>query len=273
MAHEDVIRISDLLIRCIIGINPDEREKKQDVLINIAMYGDYSSPALSDSIDDALNYKTIAKDVIRYTESTTFNLVESLAEHIADLCLKENRCSAVTVSIEKPGALRFARNVGITISRTRRGNEFVVGVSGNISPLIYLAAAVRKLKNMPMIQLRGCSAIYITKPEMSREQPEYRNGAIKIETTLKRAELKDLLKGIEKSCGRVRSEDLYASRTVDLDILVENGNVIDEEVGNRWYLQALIAELEGITPQDKIEIPQDLKIDKVLMNALRNIIG
>lgn len=273
MVQKDVIKISDLLIRCIIGINPEERDKKQDVLINIAMYGDFSGSAITDSIDDALNYKTIAKDVIRYAESTSFNLVESLAEKIAELCFQENRCRAVTVSVQKPGALRFASNVGITINRKRREKEFVVGISGNIAPLIYLPAAVRKLRDVPEIQLMGSSAIYITDPEKQRDQPSYRNGAIIIETTMKRAELNSLLKDVEKACGRVRDNDPFASRTIDLDILMENGVVIDEDVENRWYLQAIIAELKGNTPQGKTDMAKDPEIDRVLMTAIGNILN
>lgn len=273
MENEDAILISDLLIRCIIGINPDEREKKQDVLINISMSGDFRASAISDSIDDALNYRTIAKDVITYAESTSFNLIETLAEQIARLCLKDLRCRSVTVRVEKPGALRFARNVGITINRKRTANEFVVGISGNLSPLIYLPAAVRKLNEEPEIRLRGNSSVYITKPENDRDQPEYRNGAVIIETALNRADLKDLLKSVEKACGRVGNKDAYASRTVDLDVLVENGVVIDKDVNNRWYLQALIAELKGIVPESKNDMPHDPKIDRILMSVVRNIIS
>lgn len=273
MADYDTIKITDLLIRCIIGINDDERSKKQDVLINIVLSGDFKDCAISDSIDDALNYKTITKNVIAYAESSSFNLVETLAEKIADLCLEESRCKAVKVRIEKPGALRFAKNVGISIDREREKNKYVIGVSGNINTLLYLPAAVRQISNTPGIQVTDSSTFYITEPEFNLEQPSYCNGAVSIVTEKSRSDLKKMLYNAETSCGRARGKDKYQSRTVDLDILVENGNLIDEDIKDRWYLQLLIAELTGILPSDHNAIPDDPVIDRNLESSIRNIVS
>jgi dihydroneopterin aldolase/D-erythro-7,8-dihydroneopterin triphosphate epimerase len=115
----DTIEIRDLLLRAIIGINPDERTNRQDVLLNIALDADLRPAARSDDIRDAVNYRTIAKNVIDFVERSQFQLVESLAEAVAALCLRDERVSRVRVSIQKPGALRFAASVGVTIERTR----------------------------------------------------------------------------------------------------------------------------------------------------------
>lgn len=116
----DRLFITDLSVRCIIGINPDERTHRQDVIINLELYADLRRSARSDSIGDTVNYKTIKDEVIAMVESSSFFLVERLAEGIADICLRSPLVVAAKVRVEKPGALRFARSVGIEILRERR---------------------------------------------------------------------------------------------------------------------------------------------------------
>lgn len=115
----DVIQITDLLLRTIIGINEEERRKRQDVLINITLYADTRAAGQSDDIDDAVNYRTLTKQVINMVEASSFFLVEKLAAEIAAICLADPRVERARVRVEKPGALRFARSVGIEIERAR----------------------------------------------------------------------------------------------------------------------------------------------------------
>ena len=115
----DQIQIKDLRLRTIIGINDEERRNRQDVLINITLYADTRRAGSSDDIADAVNYRTITKRVIALVEESSFYLVEKMVAEIADLCLENLQVERVKVSVEKPGALRFARSVGITIERSR----------------------------------------------------------------------------------------------------------------------------------------------------------
>ena len=115
----DQIQIKDLRLRTIIGINDDERRNLQEVLINITLYADTRPAGLSDNIADAVNYRTMTKRVIALVEDSSFYLVEKMVAEIADLCLENPQVARVLVSVEKPGALRFARSVGITIERSR----------------------------------------------------------------------------------------------------------------------------------------------------------
>ena len=115
---EDQIHIKDLLLRGIIGINDWEREKRQDILINITLFGDLLPAGSSDQIEDCINYRTIAKKVIRYVEESDRFTVEALAADIAKLCLEQEGVVRTRVRLEKPGALRFARSVGVEIERT-----------------------------------------------------------------------------------------------------------------------------------------------------------
>jgi len=115
----DQILINDLFLRTIIGINDDERSHRQDVLINLCLDVDTRLAARSDDIADAVNYRTIAKQVIELVEGSEFFLVERMAEEIASVCLRDPRVQRVKVRVEKPVALRFARSVGVCIERSR----------------------------------------------------------------------------------------------------------------------------------------------------------
>lgn len=118
---DDRIEIRDLLLRGILGINDEEREKKQDILVNITLFADLREAARSDDIADTANYRTITKRVIEHVEHVGRFTVEALATDIARLCLENPRVDRVRVRVEKPGALRFARSVGVEIERRREG--------------------------------------------------------------------------------------------------------------------------------------------------------
>jgi FolB domain-containing protein len=115
----DKIQITDLVVSGIIGINPDERINKQDIRVNATLWVDTSAAAISDDIEEAVNYRTITKTIISHIEAGEPMLVERLVSEIADICLYDQRVQQVEVTVEKPGALRYARSVGITITRSR----------------------------------------------------------------------------------------------------------------------------------------------------------
>ena len=115
----DKIIIRDLLLRGIIGINPDERVKQQDILINMVIWADIRQAATSDAIDDAVDYKSITKRVIQHVEASSDFLVERLVTDLARMVIMDFGVERVQVRVEKPGALRFAESVGIEIERTR----------------------------------------------------------------------------------------------------------------------------------------------------------
>jgi FolB domain-containing protein len=115
---EDQIHIKDLLLRGILGINDWEREKRQDILINITLFGDFLHAGASDRIEDCINYRTVTKRVIQYVEESNRFTIEALATDIAKICLEQKSVIRVRVRVEKPGALRFARSVGVEIERT-----------------------------------------------------------------------------------------------------------------------------------------------------------
>ncbi len=116
----DKIIIRDLSVRCIIGINEEERSIKQDVVINVVMHADLSVPGRTDSFGDALDYRAVKKRIYDMASASSYKLIEALAEKTADLCLEDKGVESVCVTIDKPGALRFARSVAVEITRNRR---------------------------------------------------------------------------------------------------------------------------------------------------------
>jgi FolB domain-containing protein len=115
----DKVIIRDLVARGIIGLNDWEREKPQEILINIVMYTDLQMAGANDDISDSVNYRTVAKKVMAHAESAKRLTVEALAADLARLCLEEPGVQKVEVRVEKLGAVRFARSVGVEIERSR----------------------------------------------------------------------------------------------------------------------------------------------------------
>jgi len=115
--HLDKIYIKDLALRCIIGINENERREKQDVIINIVLFVDLHKACQTDNINDAVDYKVIKKKIIAFVEKSSFFLIEKLSEEISKICLENKKVKKAAVKVDKPQALRFARSVAIKITR------------------------------------------------------------------------------------------------------------------------------------------------------------
>jgi len=109
------IKISNLRLRTFIGFNPEEMEKKQDVVINIAIRYRLDEAVLEDRVEDALNYKTITKQVIALVEDGRFLLLEKLVADILDTCSGHPSVAHAAVTVDKPHALRFADSVSLTL--------------------------------------------------------------------------------------------------------------------------------------------------------------
>ncbi len=115
----DKIHIRALRTRCILGIFPEEREKAQEVELNITLYADLRGAGQSDDIADTVDYKDIKMRVMALVEQSSFFLVERLAQAVAACCLDTPRVEVVTVTLDKPGALRFAQSVAVEITRSK----------------------------------------------------------------------------------------------------------------------------------------------------------
>lgn len=113
----DIVYVHDLRIETVIGVYDWERQVRQTVVIDIDMMADISAAAKTDRIEDALNYKAVAKRLIAFVSSSNFYLVETLAEHVATLVMTEFGVPWVRLRINKEGAVRGAKGVGVIIER------------------------------------------------------------------------------------------------------------------------------------------------------------
>jgi len=114
------IRITDLKLKAIIGINAWERTTRQEVIINLAIDFNSSKAAKSDNIKDTVDYKALKKSIMILVEGSKFLLLEKLVESVLDLIMKDTKVLKATVKIDKPKALRFAKSVSLESSRSRK---------------------------------------------------------------------------------------------------------------------------------------------------------
>lgn len=118
-APADRILVRDLRCRGIIGVNPDERVRTQDVIVNLVLHTDTRAAAASDDLADTVDYDSLSRRVSDLVATSEFQLVERLAEEIARIGLTDAQVSRVEVTVEKPTALRDAASVGVSIARDR----------------------------------------------------------------------------------------------------------------------------------------------------------
>ncbi len=116
----DIIYINDLRIETVIGIFDWERKIKQMVILDIEMAGDCRKAAVNDNVEDSVNYKSVAKRLIEFVGNSEYQLVETLAERCAEIIIEEHQVPWVKLRVNKQGALRGARDVGVIIERGQR---------------------------------------------------------------------------------------------------------------------------------------------------------
>jgi 7,8-dihydroneopterin aldolase/epimerase/oxygenase len=116
----DIVFLRDLRIETVIGVYDWEREVKQTVVLDVDMSADIAKAAASDQIDDALDYKSVAKRLIEFVELSEFQLVETLAERCTQIIREEFGVAWVRMTLNKIGAVTNARDVGVIIERGER---------------------------------------------------------------------------------------------------------------------------------------------------------
>jgi D-erythro-7,8-dihydroneopterin triphosphate epimerase len=114
-----IIRIKNLRLRTVVGIQHWERKQPQDVIINIEMEFDGTKAAETDHIDDTVNYKVVKRKIIKEVENARYYLLDRLASQILKVVMKEKKVKRATVEVDKPQALRFADSVSVVCSSER----------------------------------------------------------------------------------------------------------------------------------------------------------
>ena len=117
------VRISNLRLRTFIGFNPEERAKRQDVVINVEIRYRADAALVSDDVADALDYKRITKRMIEHVENGRFNLIEKLGADLLAIATESERVCHAEVQVDKPHALRFADSVSVSLSASRESER------------------------------------------------------------------------------------------------------------------------------------------------------
>lgn len=115
----DRIYLTNLKVEILIGINPEEKINKQCVLINAVLKTNCKKAAISDDIADAVDYSIIHDEIVEHANSTHYDLIETLAENVAKICLRPEAVFECTVKVDKPEALEYAESVAIEITRSK----------------------------------------------------------------------------------------------------------------------------------------------------------
>ena len=120
--ESDVVFVKGLTVEAVIGVYEWERAITQPLLIDIAFETDISKAAVSDEVNDALNYKAVCDDVSEWCQAIKAKLLEHLAGQIADKLLEKYNCHKITLSVAKPTAIQQADAVGVQITRYAKGS-------------------------------------------------------------------------------------------------------------------------------------------------------
>ena len=222
MSQKDYIVLTGLKVRCIIGIFDWERKRKQDVLIDLKFPCDIRKAARRDHIGDTVDYKRIAKATIAFVEKSRFYLVETMAERLAGLLLRNYNLAEIDLSVSKPGAIRGSRNVGIQIHRVSpvggREKTVFLGLGSNINPRQNLEQALEEIQKTSKVT--ALSHVYETSPVGYAKQASFWNMALAMEDHRSPETLRKWIGNLEKKAGRRRSSNAFGPRTLDVDLLL-----------------------------------------------------
>lgn len=247
----DKIKIKDLLLRTTVGINDWERKEKQDIIINAELTLDLKKAGKTDDISNTVDYKKLKKEIIEFVEKSSPYLIETIAYNITEICIRKAGVIGVSVEVDKPGALRFARSTSVCVERKWR--TFFISVGSNINPKENIKNAIEKLKSISEIRVEKVSNLYTTTAineygEYDLSLPKFINCVVKAETFLEKHELEDKLYQIEKELGR-NEKGNFSPRTIDLDIILirdqDKTVFVHKDISERDFLYFCITEIEN----------------------------
>jgi dihydroneopterin aldolase/2-amino-4-hydroxy-6-hydroxymethyldihydropteridine diphosphokinase len=202
------------------GVLPDEKIAGQPFVVDVVMELDLAKAGGSDALDDTVSYAEVAGEVMVRITGPSFDLIERLAEVIADDVLRHALVAAVTVTVHKPQAPvgHPFSDVAVEVHRTR-GVPVVLALGANLGDgRATLESAVRAVADLPGMRVRAVSPLVETDPVGGPQQPAYLNAVLVGETTLAPEDLLARLHDIEADHGRTR-EVRWGARTLDLDII------------------------------------------------------
>lgn len=233
----DRVSLAGLRVYAYHGVLPGERQYGQEFVIDVVLWLDTRAAAAADDLALAADYSAITGRIARLASGPPVQLIETLAQRLADGCLAEPAVQEVEITVHKPQAPiphRFA-DVSVTIQRKRPtgdgpGGEqpVVIALGSNLGDRLgHLQGAVDALAGTPGLTQARVSPVYQTAPVGGPAQPDYYNAVLTARTVLPPRALLDRCQQVENAFGRVRAET-WGPRTLDLDIIVYGDVVTDD---------------------------------------------
>lgn len=226
----DKIKIDNLRIFCNHGVYEEEKRNGQNFYVSAMLHIDTYPAGISDRLDKSVNYALLCREITDFMQKNRYNLIEAVANNLAAHILAYSELiRGIDLKISKPEApigLPF-ENISVEIHREWHTAYIAVGSNMGDSRAI-ITEATDKLASNQAIRIIKKSSLIVTKPYGVVEQPDFLNGAVKLETYLEPEDLLDYLNLLEKEAGRTR-EIHWGPRTLDLDILLYDELIINSE--------------------------------------------
>lgn len=226
----DQIIVEDLQVYAYHGVYPQENEEGQNFYVSVVLDTDTRAAGLSDDLELSTDYGGVCRFLHRFLREHTYKLIETAAERCAEaLLLTFPRVRQVTLELRKPEAPVRIPFGSVSVKIVRGWRRAYIACGSNIGDRkAHMDAAVDALREDPKCRVLRVSDWMETTPYGGVEQGDFLNGALSVETLHTPEELLEVLQGIEKSENRERKER-WGPRTLDLDILLYEGTVMDTE--------------------------------------------
>ncbi|WP_027398854.1 2-amino-4-hydroxy-6-hydroxymethyldihydropteridine diphosphokinase [Anaerovorax odorimutans] len=226
----DKIKITNLKVFAYHGVYEEEKNNGQDFYINTVLYTNTRKAGQSDDLQLSTNYGEVCHFINDYMTKHTFNLIESVAENLAEnILLSFPLISSIDLEICKPHAPIGLPFENVSVCITRSWKKAFLGIGSNLgNKQAYIDNAIRQLSTNSKTRNIRVSKIIETEPYGMKDQDTFFNGAIEIETILSPFELLDFLHSIENNAHRERKIH-WGPRTLDLDILLYENEIINTE--------------------------------------------
>lgn len=226
----DQIRIKDLEVFANHGVFPEETVLGQKFLISCTLYLDSRKAGKTDALEASVHYGMVAQLIKKEMEEHTFQLIEAVAEHLAEAVLSfDEKIQKVDIEVKKPWAPVGLPLDTVSVAITRGWHEAYVAVGSNLGDKReYLEQAIEGIRKTKGCVLEKVSTIIETEPYGGVEQDVFLNGALKLRTLLTPYELLERLHELEQEAKRERLVH-WGPRTLDLDILLYDDLVLEDE--------------------------------------------
>jgi len=226
----DRINIKNLEVYAHHGVFPEERKHGQVFVISAALYTNLAKAGKSDDLTKTLDYGRLCHEIKAFVIENRFNLIETVAELLAEKLLVENSSlQKIWIEIKKPDAPIGLNLETVSIEIERGWHTVYLGLGSNLGDREqHLRFAVSELKKARSCAVMKISSFISVPPYGNKEQGDFLNGCLKMETILNEYELLDLLLGLENEAGRIR-DIRWGPRTLDLDIIMYDDLVVSDE--------------------------------------------